>query len=298
MDFKQLEAYVKVIELSSFSKAAEAIFLSQPSVSTYVSALERELDTTLLNRSTKEVSPTLAGKLFYENARELLVLKRNSVERIKNLSGNYKGEINILASSVPSQHILPEVIARFNATYPDITCNIRQADTLEVSLGIVLGQAEIGFTGGVVENDKCTFNEFAAEKMVFIAPNDGQFSNSQTYSLKDLMYNHNFIAREKGSGTRTQYENIFAGLGIDLEKINCCASFDNTQSIINAVIYGLGISMVSELAARNAIEQGMVVSVGLKEKLPRRNFYYVLRKNFVISHLVDLFVSCLTNGGV
>ena len=296
MDFKQLEAYVRVVELASFSKAAEAIFLSQPSVSTYISALEKELDATLINRSTKEVSPTLAGKIFYENAKELLALKCNATERIKNLSGNYKGEINILASSVPSQHILPEVIARFNAAYPDITFNVRQADTLEVSHGILLGQAEIGFTGGIVENDKCIFCEFTTEQMIVIAPSDGKLTSSQTYSLKDLMHNQRFVAREKGSGTRAQYENFFASLGIDLEKINCCASFDNTQSIINAVISGLGISVVSEVAARAAIKQGMVVLIKLEEKLPQRSFYYVLRKNFATSHLVDLFVDYLVNG--
>jgi len=293
MDFKQLEAYIKVVELASFSKAAEAIFLSQPSVSTYINALEKELDIKLLNRSTKEVSPTLAGKLFYENAKELLALKRNSAERIKNLSGNYKGEINILASSVPSQYILPEAIARFNAIYPDIVFNVRQADTLEVSRGIVLGQAEIGFAGGITENEKCTFKEFITEQVVFIAPNDGRFSNSHTYLLKDLLHNHSFIAREKGSGTRVQYENIFTALGVDLERINYCASFDNTQSIINAVISGLGISIVSELAAKTAIEQGVVVPIKLKEKLPKRNFYYVLKKDFATSHLVDLFINHL-----
>lgn len=290
MDFKQLEAFVKIIELGSFSKAADAIYMSQPSVSTYISALEKELDASLLNRSTKEVSPTLAGKIFYENAKELLALKHNSMERIKNLSGNFSGEISILASSVPSLYILPRVIADFTAEYPDVFLSVRLADTLEVSRGIASGQAEIGFSGGVVDNGKCIFTEFAAEKMIFIAPPNCGFSAEREYSLEEIMYNYPFISRELGSGTRTQYESFFSEQGVRMSDVKICASFDNTQSIINAAASGLGVSVVSEIAARTAVEHGIVTRVNLRQDLPERKLYYVLRKNISISHLVELFI--------
>ena len=300
MDFRQIEAYVKVVELSSFSKAADAIFLSQPSVSTYINTLEKELDTTLINRSTKEVSPTFAGKIFYENAKELLALKHNSVERIKNLSGIYSGEINILASTVPSQYILPEMLARFNDSYPDISFNVKQADTLETCRGIASQKAEIGLSGGLAEYDKCEFNEVMSERMVFIAPYGKGFSATKKYSLEELLYSHKFVSREKGSGTRIQYESFFIENEINLNKIKGCISFDNTQSIINAVINGLGVSIVSGFAARAFIEQRMVMQLKLKTELPERKFYCVLKKNFSHSHLVDIFVKYIINeyGGV
>jgi len=295
MDFRQIEAYVNVIEHASFSKAADAIFMSQPSVSTYISTLEKELGMTLINRTTKEVSPTLAGRIFYENAKELLLKKHNTVERIKNLSGDYSGEIDILASTVPSQYILPDMLALFCITYPDISFNVRQADTLEVSRGIASQKADIGFSGGIVENDKCEFKEVMSEQMVFIAPNDEEFSSTKEFSLEELLYNRRFVAREKGSGTRTQYEKFFTEQNIDLRKINACVSFDNTQSIINAVISGLGISVVSEVAARAFIEQKMVVPIKLKTEMPERKLYYVLKKNFSHSHLIDIFIEFLEN---
>jgi len=295
MDFRQIEAYVKVIELASFSKAAEAIFLSQPSVSTYINALEKELDTILINRSTKEVSPTLAGKVFYENAKELLALKHNTVERMKHLSGNFSGEINILASTVPSQYILPETLARFNLVYPDVSFTIRQADTLEVARGIASQKADIGFSGGIVDSDKCEFTEIMTDRLVFIAPRDKEFSETKTYSFEELLYECHFVSREKGSGTRAQYENFFAAQGIDLSKINARIGFDNTQSIINAVAGGLGIAVVSAFAAAAFIEQKMVVPLKLDTPMPERKFYYVLKRNFSHSHLVDSFVEFLTS---
>ena len=295
MDFRQIEAYVKVIELSSFSKAAEAVFLSQPSVSIYINSLEKELDAILINRSTKELSPTLAGKIFYESAKELLTLKYNAIERIKSLSGNLSGEISILASTVPSQYILPKMLARFNKIYPHISFSAEQGDTLEVSRGIASQKAEIGFSGGITEDDKCEFYEFMQEKMVFIAPYDEYFLSSDEYSLDELLYNRRFISREKGSGTRMQYEKYFVEQGINLSKINICACFDNTQSIINAVINGLGVSVVSEFAARTFIERKMVLPIKLKAELPERKLYYVLKKNFSHSHLTDLFIEFLMN---
>jgi len=293
MDFKQLEAYVQVIEHASFSKAAEAIFMSQPSVSMYISSLEKELATTLINRSTKDVTPTLAGKIFYEKAKELLRLKYNTVESIKNLSGNFAGEISILASSVPAQYILPEILADFTKLHPKISFVVKQADTLEVSRNIAAQKAEIGFSGGVVDNSKCEFTEFMAEQMVMIAPFNMGFSDLKEYSLKSLLYEHRFISRERGSGTRAQYETFFTKQDIDISKVNTSLCFDNTQSIINAVINGLGISIVSEFAARAFIKKEMVIPLKLKENLPERAFYYVLKRNFAHSHLIDLFVGFL-----
>jgi len=293
MDFKQLEAFVQVIENASFSKAAEAIYMSQPSVSIYINTLERELDTTLVNRSTKEVSPTLAGKIFYENAKELLALKNNSVERIMNLSGIFAGEINILASSVPSQYILPEILSGFVDIHSGISFVVKQADTLEVARSIAAQKAEIGFSGGIVENSKCDFKEFMTEQLVIIAPRSKGFVESDEYSLETLLYENRFISREKGSGTRAEYEIFFKSHSIDLKKINTSLCFDNTQSIINAVINGLGISMVSQFAARAFISKKMVIPLKLNLNLPERKFYYVLKKNFAHSHLVDLFVEFL-----
>jgi len=291
MDFKQIEVYIKVIELASFSKAAEAVFLSQPTVSNYISTLEKELNTVLINRSTKEVSPTLAGKIFYENVKEVLAMKQNTVERIKNLTGSLSGNINILASTVPSQYILPEMLTHFNNTYPDISFNVTQADSLEVSHGIASQKADIGFSGGIIEGDKCDYIEVVSEQMVFIAPYDSpKFSMEKEYSIDELFYDCKFASREKGSGTREMYERFFAQQGVALNKVSSFVCFDNTQSIINAVINGLGISAVSAFAAKPFIKQKMIMPIRLKTSLPERKFYYVLKKNFSHSHLVDLFL--------
>ena len=136
MDFRQLEAYITVYELKNFSKAAEKMFLSQPSVSAYINALEKELQTQLIFRSTKEFQPTKAGMLFYQYARDILSLRDNSLHSIRNITDSNTGNIDILASSVPSQYILPELLGDFHKLYPNVTFNLTQADSMKVIEGI------------------------------------------------------------------------------------------------------------------------------------------------------------------
>jgi len=291
MDFKQLEAFVKVVELRSFSKAADAIYVSQPSVSNYVKSLETELACELINRGTKEVTLTHGGKIFYEKAKELLLLKNSVVTEMSTLNGNFSGEISILASSVPSQYILPAMLAGFSGLYPEISVRMRQAETSKVVEGVGSGLAEIGFCGGIFPSEKCDFFEFAVDRMVVVAPKSKHFDNGRKYPLAELFYEHDFIGREFGSGTKSEYENFFKTQNIEIQKIITKFHFDNTQSIINAVIHGLGIAVVSEFAAKTYADMGMIDIVKTEIELPRRKFYYVLKKNFIASHLVKLLAN-------
>jgi len=293
MDFRHIEAFIKVVELASFSKAADELYVSQPSVSTYIGLLEKELNSVLINRSTKVLSTTYAGERFLEQAKKMASLKRESIEMLQTLSDDVSGEIRILASSVPALYILPQLLADFHKLYPGISFTVSQADTAEVVQGIAVHKADIGFAGSMLGDKKCEFIEFINEELVFITPNNGTYSESKEYMLEELFYSNNFISREFGSGTRIQYEKYLIENGIILEKIKTCANMDSTHSIINAVINGLGVSIVSRLAARQMIEQKALLSIKLKNDLPERKIYIVLNKNIVHSHLIKLFMECV-----
>ena len=110
MDIKELEAFVYVVENCSFSRAAELLHLTQPTISSHVSALERKLNIKLIVRTTKETYPSDAGKLLYKYAKEILQVRENAAIALRNFSQEMKGTISIAASTVPSQrlsHSLP-----------------------------------------------------------------------------------------------------------------------------------------------------------------------------------------------
>ena len=110
MHFKQIEAFVNVIRCKSFSKAAEAIYLSQPTISAHISSLESELGVCLIVRSTKEVYPSAAGRIFYQHALEMLRLRERAVLEVQSYATEVRGELDIAASTVPSQYIIPDLL--------------------------------------------------------------------------------------------------------------------------------------------------------------------------------------------
>jgi len=289
LDFRQLEAYINVYELQSFSKVAEKMFLSQPSISAYISALEKELGTQLIYRSTKEFIPTKSGMSFYQYAKDMLSLRDKSIQSIRSLSESADKSIDILASSVPAQFILPEILGDFHKFYPDILFNLKQMDSLEVVNNISSYKSEIGFVGAKIENPNCVYKSFLSEKLIMIAPYEERFFNIDADNFAELFYNEYFIMRELGSGTRFNYEECFKNIGIDAEKFKISAQFDNTQSAIHAVSTGLGISIVSETAAKDYLNQNKIISLDVKN-LPMRNFYTVLHKNRIQTPILDTFV--------
>ena len=292
MELKQLDAYVKVYELQSFSKAAERMFLSQPSVSAYINSLEKELQTQLIYRSTKEFSPTKSGNLFYEYAKEILSLRDKSVANMKNQSGCDFGSIDILASTVPAQYILPELLGAFHKIYPNVMFNVERADSADVVKGISEYKSEIGFIGAKIENPKCIYREFLSEKLIIIAPNDKRFEAVPAPAVLNLLRNEYFIMRETGSGTRLEYEECLKSVGIHANELKVSAYFNDTQSIIQAVISGLGLSIVSELAAKHYIDQKKIIPIRAAF-LPERHLYTVLKKDYIASTRVNAFIEFL-----
>ena len=287
-----MEAFVRVVELGGFSRAAEELHVSQPSVSAYIAALEKELGAVLINRSRGVFLVTSAGEHFLGHARKMLTLKRESIEALHTFSGEVIGQVRILASSVPALYILPRLLAGFHRLHPKVSFDVRSADTAGVVAGLSAHKADVGFAGSMLGQGKCDFMPFANERLVLIAPPDSPLREDEPYPLAELLYEHCFIAREHGSGTRLEYEKFLGGSGVTLEKIRTVASMDSTQGIINAVAGGLGVSIVSELAATQNRDRLKVVR--LQNELPVRDIYAVLRTNTARSHLVELFMEYVT----
>lgn len=142
MDFKQLEAFVYVVKLKSFSKAAQRIYLTQPTISAHINSLEKELDTKLIERGTKYVYPTKPGSILYQYAVKMLNLRDDACCSVKNYNKELKGTLSICASTVPSQYILPKVVSAFREEYPHVTFNIQRQDSELVVENIAKGMAD------------------------------------------------------------------------------------------------------------------------------------------------------------
>ena len=290
MHFKQLEAFVNVIKFKSFSKAAGEIYLSQPTISAHISSLENEFGAKLIIRSTKEVYPSKAGKIFYEYASEMLKMRDRAILSVKSCATDIRGSLEIAASTVPSQYLLPELLPQMAKDYPNLFFELKQYDSREVANHIINMDAEIGIVGAELEKSKCVFEPFADDQLVLITPNAERFRALGGEFPLAMLKKEPFILREYGSGTRKEMEDSLARMGVDPKSLRLVAQMDSTESIKQAVSKGLGISITSRIAAEDFAHFGLLLTFDLKSEWMKRKFYFVYHKDRPLSPAAEAFM--------
>lgn len=291
MNLKQLEAFVHVAEGGSFSKAAKELFLTQPTVSAHIAGLEKELNARLFVRNTKEVKLSEEGKLLYDSAKQIVVLQKK-IE--KTFWENEKKEehcITIAASTIPAQYLLPEILVKFNEKYPNEQFKVIETDSARVVEEVLNHSVDIGFTGTVLDRKHCKYIPFYQDELVVIAPNTEKFKKLQQ-EVTDIRWilQESVIMREEGSGTRKEAEKQLRKIGIDIGKLNIVASMENQEAIKKSVENGMGVSIISKLAAEEEMKKGRIIGFSLMEEDGKRDINVVYNRSFQLSHLSERFV--------
>ena len=290
MDMKQLEAFVYVVETCSFSKAGELLHLTQPTISSHILSLERELNIKLIVRTTKETYPSEAGKLLYNYAKEILIMRENAVQAIRMFSQEMRGTITVAASTIPGQYYLPKILQSFREKYPDIKFNIQMTDSTDVVDRITTRTAEVGFSGTEIDAPKCIYREFADDKLVVITPNEERFRQyvGKGFPIRQLRQEP-FISRESGSGTRRETEAFLKELGIQAADLKTAVEVRSTESIIKMVSEGMGVAVLSKSACEDYQQFGKVLAFDFDNITLRRKLYLIKHKNSILSPIAQVF---------
>ncbi|MEW6623718.1 MAG: selenium metabolism-associated LysR family transcriptional regulator [Bacillota bacterium] len=287
MQFHQLVAFVRVAEQKSFSKAAESIFLSQSTVSTHISSLEKHFGQKLFDRMGKEVILTPFGERLYYWCSQILNLRDAMVWDLKEWTGKVEGSIYIAASTVPAQYMAPSLIARFLKKYPGIDFTLNQSDSQGVVECLIRGEADVGILGDMYELDKIKYTPFFSEKLVLITPKD--IILASPVSILEL-YDYSFIFRKAGSGTQAVVEKIMKEAGLAIKDFKIIGYFDNVQSIKQAVKEGMGLSIISMTAAQDYFESGLINAYNMVEFNKEREFYLAYNTQKTLSPLAQEFI--------
>ena len=291
MNLKQLEAFARVAEAKSFSEAAKILYLTQPTVSAHVASLEKELGVCLLMRSTKGVGLTEEGEILYDYAMQMLELEQQIRERF----GSRKKEgavLRIAASTIPSQYLLPEIMVRFRERYPGVRLRVMETDSAGAVEQILSRRADIGFAGTVLEEKQCVYIPFYQDELVVIIPGEGLEGPESAAETAAWIRRMPVILREEGSGTRKEAQRLLRQMGIELSELNIVASIQNQETIKRSVRNGMGISILSRLAAEDEIRSGVLRAVPLGETGGKRNINLVFDRRSLHSteaeKLIDL----------
>ncbi|MCF2667720.1 MULTISPECIES: selenium metabolism-associated LysR family transcriptional regulator [Lachnospiraceae] len=292
MNLKQLEAFVQVAEGGSFSKAAKKLYLTQPTISAHVAALEKELNVRLFVRNTKEVSLSEDGKDLYKYARQMVDLEKKIDERFGTREEGGKHCITIAASTIPAQYLLPKVLMRFNEKYPEEQLKIMETDSAKVVTQIVEHMVDVGFTGTVLEKKHCKYMPFYKDELVIITPNTEKYQKLKDHMTDDISWllEEHVILREEGSGTRKEAEKQLKQAGVDLSDLDIIASIENQETIKKSVRQGMGISILSKLATADEAEAGYVLAFPIPKADKGRDINLVYNKNYQLSRSAERFI--------
>ena len=288
MDARQIEIFVKVAELGSFSKAAEALFLTQPTVSEHIRGLEEELGVRLLDRLGRGAAPTKAGQLLLGYGRRILELHREARQALDQFQGRMSGELVVAASTIPGEYVLPALIGRFKEKYPDIAISLLIGDTQRVVEWVLEGRAELAVAGAQIDHRALEYRELMPDELVLVVSAAHPWHGKKTATLEEVRAEP-LIVRERGSGSRQALEKALAEVGLDLSDFRVVGEMGSTQAIKQGVKAGVGISLISKRAVAEECQHGTLHCVKVKDLRFSRAFYLVTSTTRSRSPLAEAF---------
>ncbi|MBP5330643.1 MAG: LysR family transcriptional regulator [Lachnospiraceae bacterium] len=276
MELKQLEAFVSVAETGSFSAAARRMYLTQPTVSTHIATLEKELNIRLFQRTTKTLSLTEDGRKLFRMASRMLEIKSAMLEY-----SNEAGENTICvgASTIPSGYLLPSVNEQFIKKHKGCRIVMKYGNSREIEEMVCDGTVSFGVIGKKSERTELISQHLCNDELVIATPAGPRFEKlirskgSREKILTGLLKNP-VILREDGSGTRYASEKLLEESG----SANIVMRSNDQEAIKQMVSCGAGVSIMSAYAAADMARSGRILTFPIEDEAPR-SFYIVLRKD-------------------
>lgn len=289
MDLWQLHIFCRVIEHKSFSKAAEAVHLSQPTVSAHIKDLETHFGCLLIDRLSREAAPTQAGRLLYGYARRMLGLRDEAESAMSQYQGRTRGRLVVGGSTIPGTYLLPRVVGRFRRRYPEVQLSLAIEATAGIVAGILEGVLELGVVGAESDDKDILQQAVMEEEMRLIVPRGHRWAKRKKIALAEL-WEEPYIAREAGSGTLQSLQRHIGDLGRERRELSVVAEMGSTEAVCQGIREGIGVSILSPLAVAEGITAGRLKALAVEGLDLTRRFYLTTHRRRSLSPLATAFI--------
>lgn len=291
MYYDALRTFIAVVEEKNFTKAAEKLLISQPSVSVHIKNLEVEFQSQLFIRSPKTLKITHAGEILYERAKQMVQIYDKTKNEIYEQQHTIKGMLKIAASFTIGEYVLPPILASIMKEYPKLDFDVTIGNTDEVVKLVQFFQADIGLIEGNTDEKDVIVQSFMEDDLTIIAPPDHPLKHANSIKMGDLQ-DEIWVSRETGSGTREYVEHIIRTNGL---KMNRLITISSNQGVKETVMNGLGISILSTCVVRRELEQGTLIEIKPDKELFKRKFSYLYSPIVGEKKMISLFLDALGN---
>src|SRR5580698_10410473 len=285
MDFDQLEIFLEVARLSSFSRAAEKRFRTQPAISSQIRALEEEVGARLLDRSGGRVSLTASGKLFFKYAEETLERRKTILTEIAETERVPRGEIVVGANEGTCLHILPEVFAQFKRDYPNVSVSIKRSDYAKILEAILENIVDFGVVSLPVTDNRLEAQMIHRDELVVITAPSHPLAAKKT--VTDAEVSTFPLVMPKLGHTRDALDALFYDHHL---KPSLAMELDSSELLKRFVAAGVGVGFIARSNIEEDIRAKALVALNLGDVQIRRDLALVFRKDKSLSRAARAFM--------
>lgn len=290
---QQLRILKAVAAEKSFTKAAETLFISQPSLSKQIKILENRLGIILLNRENNKLSLTESGKVFLHYAERILALCEESCRALNDIKNGDRGNLTVGASQTIGTYLMPRVLALFAQHYPQINIKVQVDSTRIIAKKVLNQEIDIAVVGGDVPEDlkkNLEVENFVEDELILIIPKSHPFALKKQKKInKDDLYHLNFITLNSTSTIRKFIDNILIQNNIETKQFNIVMQLNSIEGIKTAVSLGLGAAFVSSSAIEKEIELKTVEIINIENIRITRTLSIITNKEIYRSKALEFF---------
>ena len=285
MDFDQLNTFLEVARLSSFSKAAETCFRTQPAISSQIRALEEEVGAKLFDRSGGKVSLTQPGKAFQKYAEQQMEARKQMIAALAEMEKVPRGELVVGANEGTCLHILPEVFAEFKKQYPGVAVSIRRSERAKVLENIIDNSVDFGVISIPVSDNRLTVVTIHRDELVLVAAAGHPLARMKSASIAEAAKFP--LLLPKVGRTRDALEELFHERGL---KPNISMELDSSELLKRFVAADVGVGFIARSNVVEDVKAGVLVAVPIKDAQIRRDLALVFRKDKALSRAALAFI--------
>lgn len=289
MSDRRIQVFHAVAKHLSFTKAADALFMTQPAVTFQIRQLEEEFNTRLFDRQRGKVTLTAAGAIALEYSERIVALSAELKARMKNLGGAIEGPLLVGASTTLADFLLPQIIADFKARFPAIVPRLCVANSANVQSLMLERRIDIGFIEGVPHQADLVSDVVCEDEMQVVCPPSHPMAKETSVTPELLTYYH-CISREAGSGTREIIDKYLQDAGLSPGMLQIVIEVDSAEAIKGLMVAGMGYSIMSTFSVEKETCLGKLVTRPLLPKLTRQ-FSAIYPKERMHSRLIVSFLN-------
>ena len=285
MDFDQLETFLEVARHTSFSRAAEKRFRTQPAISSQIRSLEEEVGAKLFDRSGGKVSLTAAGKAFQKYVEETLDARKAMLVALAEMERIPRGEIIVGANEGTCLHILPEVFADFKKQYPDVSVNIKRSDYAKILESVIDNSVDFGVVSLPVTDPRLTVVLIHRDELIIIVPPRHPLGKMKSATIADVVKFP--LVVPKAGHTRDAIENLFHERRL---KPNYTMELDSSELLKRFVAADVGVGFIARSNIEEDVRARSLVAIPMADAQVRRDLALVFRKDKALSRAALAFI--------